>query len=161
MPKCFVCKCEIPLAEAVLISEGKRKVYCCPEHVQEGMATKGVQEDLWFILDHPNFALMYRTIWPVIQQAGVQKARYYLQETKERWIKYLAGKSFQDDFAKIRYFRKVLENNLINYKYVEPGHSEKQFDDGMSYETIVPKHKKRKTLNDILGGEQNGSGWVH
>ena len=153
MQKCVICQKPLSLTERVVIQETK-KICACTNHVHQGQLLVAVIEDLIFILDGKNdFPLIWDTIRPTLLKAGMEKARYYLQENRDHWSQYLAKKDFSTMQAKVAYFRKVLENNLAEYHYVPQKVYEKaNIDDGMAYRTVIPKRKKRKTLNEILGG---------
>ncbi len=149
MTRCAYCHKEIPAGEAVK----NGKIYTCREHVREGMMVKAVWKDIAFILDDCQYSLVYKLLNPMIQTQNIEKVRYFLADRKDAMSNYLKTKDFSSDYPKICYFKKMLENNLEKYKYVEPKPVvDKPIDDGMSYKIVVPHRKKKRSLNEILGG---------
>lgn len=147
--------CQKPLSkkEGVMI-DLEKKIYTCSNHVHDGQLLVAVIKDLLYILDeNNNFPIIWDTLRPTLLKLGMEKARHYLQENRDYWSGYLAKKDFSNIYGKISYFQKILENNLPSYQYKLPKtHEKENVDDGMTYQTIIPKRKKRRSLNEILGG---------
>ncbi len=153
MKKCMICHKPLSQEEGVMI-EQEKQIYTCSNHVHDGQLLVAVIKDLLYILDGKNhFPIIWDTLRPTLLKLGMEKARHYLRENRDYWSEYLAKKDFSNIYGKVTYFQKILENNLPKYHYSPPKIYEKvNIDDGMSYRTIIPKRKKRKSLNEILGG---------
>lgn len=149
MAKCIYCHKDIPTGQEVRI---KSRTFACKEHIREGMMIGAINDDLRFILGDCNWALMKKLLDPVLSKASVEKVRYFLQDRKDQMNHYLNQKEFSSDYHKICYFRKMLDNGLNEYKYADEPIIIKEVDDGSQYHTIIPKRKKKKSLNEILGG---------
>lgn len=152
MPKCLVCKKTLKQAEAVPIHGGKKTVYSCQEHVQEAKMRVAIDRDLIYILDPSCYSLIVKFLIPLIEKEGIEKSRAYLQETKEYWQNYMRNKNFNSSFHKVAYFKKIMEDKLHSYNYKEEKITTKVNQEENTVKTIIPQRKRRKPLNEILGG---------
>lgn len=156
MPKCIVCHQTLTQKSAVPLNQEGRKEYACSEHVREGLMIRAIREDLSFILfDCPSYGLITKKVWPTIEQYGIEKARFYLQDNKASIRRYLRNKSFSSEWAKICYFNKMLITGLSGYHYVDDPFYNKPIDETV-YQPVIPKRKRRKSLNEIIGEGHNG-----
>lgn len=156
MRKCVVCKKALSPSEGVVLerNESQKEICTCSHHVKQGQALMALIKDLAFVFDEKEqFLVAWNILKPTIENFGLEKVRWYLEEQKDYWCGYLQKKDFSNIQGKATYFKKVLETNLATYEEkVEKVYEKQHIDDGSNIQTVIPKRKKKKSLNTILKG---------
>lgn len=147
--KCAYCHTEIDKKNAIAIPNGRcNRYYCCSEHV--GLAN---EKDMFYqtaqdIMGKTTSGVFYKEMNEIAKVHGFQKMMQYLK-ANEVYLKNAMHKSFQTEFAKIRYFAAILKNNLGNFKYIKPVEV-KEVKPPEIYKANYKRKDERRGMNDLL-----------
>ena len=156
--KCQICGAKLDREIAFKVTTGKVNKYYCTEQeymhkVRKDALAKAVKDDTYEKINDlfgrivTNTAL-FSSISSLASIYSYEKIRSYLQDNKEMLEKSL-NKSFQSEYAKIRYFCAILSNNLADYI---PAEEEEVYITDNEYELVEIKYKpkkKRRSMYDL------------
>lgn len=155
--KCPACGAALDKDMAFKVSVGKSNRYYCTEQeymhkVRKDTLAKKVKDDTYEkIYDLFGYVVtntvLFSSISPLASAYSYEKIRSYLCDNKTMLERSLS-KSFQSEYAKIRYFCAILSNNLADYV---PEEEEVYITDN-EYELVEIKYKpkkKRRSMYDL------------
>lgn len=166
--KCRICGNKIDRKEAFKVSvEGKPNAfYCSKAEYNEMIEDRKCKDDTYYcIYDIFGYkvtnTVLYKEVGELGKIYGFKLILSYLHDNEE-YLTRIVGREYNNEFAKIRYFTAILQNNLTDYKdhgvkqervkaVVKYNKVEKQFDaDFDAAPKYKKKKKKRRPLDDIV-----------
>ena len=155
--KCPACGAALDKSIAFKVTVGKTNRYYCTEQeylnkARKDALLKKVKDDTYEkIYDLFGYVVtntvLFSSISSLASVYSYEKIRSYLNDNKAMLEKSLS-KSFQSEYAKIRYFNAILSNNLADYIPTE----EETYITDNEYELVEIKYKpkkKRRSMCDL------------
>lgn len=155
--KCPACGATLDKCMAFKVTVGKANRYYCTEQEYINKARKDallkmVKDDTYekiydlfgYIITN---TVLFSSISSLASVYSYEKIRSYLCDNKAM-LERVLNKSFQSEYAKIRYFSAILSNNLADYIPTE----EEIFITDNEYELVEIKYKpkqKRRSMYDL------------
>ena len=153
---CAYCGKEIVRDEAYAVKTGKRnKYFCSYEHSIAKTPKQEFYKIAVEIFGRVSNSVFFGDMDKLAEVHGYEKMTVYLRENRDMIERYL-NKDFSNIYAKIKYFRAILANNLDDFKIPEPKVEIKRETNVEFYESKFKSKEVKKgmddLLNDLLGG---------
>lgn len=157
--KCKYCGKSIDTNSAYKIVVGKtNKYYCNEEEYNIIHKAQQIKDDTYNLI-YEIFGrkitntILYKEINELSSVYLFEKIETYLSRNKEYLSNLIQNKTFQSEYAQIRYFSAILKNNLTDFKY------EKKEKINKNIEIDMPSYKfKRKTSKKSLAEYEQEAG---
>lgn len=149
--KCKYCGKSIDTNNAYKIVIGKiNRYYCNEEEYNIVYKAQQIKDDTYNLI-YEIFGrkitntILYKEINELALVYSFEKIEVYLSKNKEYLSNIMQNKTFQNEYAQIRYFSAILKNSLTDFKY------EKNEKINKNIEIDMPSYKfKRKTSKKSL-----------
>lgn len=157
--KCRYCGKSIDTNNAYKIVSGKTNRYYCNEEEYNIIHKAQQIKDDTYNLIYEIFGrkitntILYKEINELSSVYSFEKIEAYLSKNKEYLSNIMQNKTFQNEYAQIRYFSAILKNNLTDFKY------EKNEKINKNIEIDMPSYKfKRKASRKSLAKYEQEAG---
>lgn len=159
--KCKICGKLIDreIAYNVVIKD-KNNYYCSEQEYNDVQNNKKQEQELKDntykfieeIIGRTTNTILYKEVGIWLTVSDYKTILAYLKENKTTIENILSSKSFNTEYAKIRYFSAIVKNNISNFK--APTQEIVKHIDNEIYETKFKQKTRRKCLADYEDGEE-------
>ena len=159
--KCKICGKSIDreIAYNVVVKD-KNSYYCSEQEYNDVQNNKRQEQELKDntykfieeIIGRTTNTILYKEVGIWLTVSNYKTILAYLKENKIIIENILSSKSFNTEYAKIRYFSAIVKNNISDFKLPTP-EIIKHIDTEI-YETKFKQKARRKCLSDYEDGEE-------